>query len=239
MPSGHVETCQMGGSSQCRCCRDSNLAEKSEIPFPVADMMKIEECHGSPIYFSHLQKPVLGLTVYKNNLSPAGDCPCHSEDLYRTRAEVRNRLPGNYYRSIPQQCGRVCFCQATNQWVKSEGCKCQQWNICQKANSTSLTQDRTLNVELLTVTYNVFFPSSYRVFARGHQSTPGPGRLLLSLCGLGSAFVSCAGLQTHLWTTRSGTHTYLCFYFLSTWLSLSVYLSSDVCIYVLVTLAAY
>lgn len=60
---------------------------------------------------------------------PAGDCFCQSEDLYRTRAKVRNRLPGDCHRPIPQQCGRVCFCQATNQWVKSEWLECQQIHL--------------------------------------------------------------------------------------------------------------
>lgn len=47
----------------------------------------------------------------------------------------------------------------------------------------------------------------HRVPARCLQSTSGPGRLLLSHRGLGSALHSCAGLQTHLWTKRSGTHS--------------------------------
>lgn len=48
-----------------------------------------------------------------------------------------------------------------------------------------------------------------RVFAGGVQPTSGPSRLLLSVSGLGSAHVSRARLQTHLRTTRSGTHTAL------------------------------
>ncbi len=86
------------------------------------------------------------------------------------------------------------------------------------------------NVNLITVIYlqRLLF-SSYRVFARGLQSTSGPGRLLLSLCGLESAFISCPGLQTHLWTSRSDTHTHLCFYFPSISLSLPLFWIVHLC----------
>lgn len=60
-----------------------------------------------------------------------------------------------------------------------------------------------------------------RVFARGVQPTSSPSRLLLSISGLGSAHVSCARLQTHLRTTRSGTHTPL--YLVSVHLYLSFF----------------
>lgn len=178
--------------------------------------MKTEERHSSTtchyLAVIHVAETCFRL-VYKDDLrlSPSGDCRCQSEDLHSTRAEIRNRLPGDCHRSVPQQCGRVCFCQATNQWVKSEGRKCQRREI-----------GTLIHLQCL-------FSSSYRVFARGLQSTTHPGRLLLTLCGLGPAFISCPGLQTHLWTTRSGTHT-------PTYTPLCLFFSFYLCIHVSVTL---
>lgn len=168
-----------------------------------------------------LQKRVSALTVYKDDLClfPAGDCFCQSEDLHSTGAKIRNWLPGDHHCSVSQQCGRVCFCQTSNQWVKSQGCISQQREIYQDDNTICLMFSC-----IHSYTCDVFFFSSYRVFARGVQSTSGPSRLLLSLCGLGSAFISRAGLQTHLWTTRSGTRIPL-FRF-----PVYLYLSSSFCL---------
>lgn len=103
--------------------------------------------------------------------------------------------------------------QRTSEWKSDE---CQQREIWQNVRQPLSHKTYASNV------YNAVF-SSYRVFARGLQSTSDPGRLLLSLCWLGSAFISCPGLQNHLWTPRSGIHTELCLYFLfvSVWLCLS------------------
>lgn len=105
--------------------------------------------------------------------------------------------------------------QRTSEW-KSDGRWCQLREICQNVRQPLSHKTFVSSV------YNAVF-SSYRVIARGLQSTFDPGRLLLSLCGLGSAFLSCPGLQNHLRTPRSGIHTDLCLYFLfvSVWLCLS------------------
>lgn len=168
-----------------RCSRDESLAGhlcKSSRLCSLAAVFKIVEGH-----ISLCCSLVSASSVYKDRscLLPAGDCACRSEDLHSPRAEVRDRLPGDRHRSVSQQRGRVCVCQTTNQWVRSRECKCKQ-------------RERPLYPCL----------SLYiRVFARGVQPTSGPSRLLLSISGLGSTHVSCARLQTHLRTTRLGTHT--------------------------------
>lgn len=106
-----------------RCSRDESLAGhlyKSSPPCTLAAVFKIVELH-----VSLCCSLVPALSVYKGHsrLLPAGDCACRSEDLHSTRAEVRDRLPGDHHRSVSQQRGRVCVCQTTNQWVRSRECK--------------------------------------------------------------------------------------------------------------------
>lgn len=138
---------------------------------------------------------------------PAGDCLCQSEDLYCTRSEVRNRLPGDYHCPIPQQCGRVYICQATNKWVKKWRTQMSAQRHLTKCYYKSLTQDIISNFELIPdILLQCLVFSPYRVPAGCHQSTSDTGRLLLSVSGLESTFFSHPGLQTNIWTTRSGTH---------------------------------
>lgn len=109
-----------------RCSKDESLAGrlcKSSLLCTLAAVFKIVE-----LQVSLCCSLVSALSVDKDHsrLLPAGDCACRSEDLHGPRAEVRDWLPGDRHRSVSQQRGRVCVCQTTNQWVRSQECKSKQ-----------------------------------------------------------------------------------------------------------------
>lgn len=223
----------MGGSSLCRCYGDYNLAEQ-RVTFPSPGRHDADRRMSWPtdLFQSCIMlKLVLGLTAYKNDRS-----------LYRRQSlPVRGPLP---HKSWGQE--------QTTWWLSSPNTPtvwgslflpsnepvsikwritCQQCNLPQCESTHTRQKETVLNL----LQSCLFFKSSFRVFAEGYQSPPGPGRLLLSFRGLGSASVSCARLQTHLWTTRSATHTV----YLFTCPSLSVCHSSDLCNCVLITLTVH
>lgn len=148
----------------------------------LTDMSKTEECCCHSLCKNLFKPWLFGKWMYF--LLTAGNCFRQPEQLYSTRSKIRNWLPGYCHCSVSQQCRRVCFCKTANQWVPI--------NFQNKKKS--------LMFNLYICVCHVL----HRVITRGFRSTCGPSAFLLSIFGLESAFISCAGLQTHLWTTRSG-----------------------------------
>lgn len=149
-----------------------------------------------------LQKNVKALPTFNHTpfTSFAGDCFCQSKDVCCSWAEIRNRLSGHRHCPVPQQRGRVYFCQTTNQWAFSDRGYCQfRTSVLthhvsifyhQTGSLPSVFNFRLIQADFFSLSVGWDQPSSpvqgYRLTYGPRGQAPSPW-LILSVCQI----VSC------------------------------------------------